>query len=145
MPSDWIWIQCNHFEKAANASMMISVARIPWLTGHFPGFLSFATIGEGKVYRFATYNNSKIVDLKITESTVQLVLENKEHRMEITANRNISGQLKAPVHGKMDRKIAESLDAEIEIRILTRSGNILFEDKGKHTGLEVVGDISRYI
>ena len=30
MPSSWIWIQTNNF-KNSNSSIMISIARIPWL------------------------------------------------------------------------------------------------------------------
>ncbi|MFP4550116.1 MAG: tocopherol cyclase family protein [Spirochaetales bacterium] len=40
MPSAWIWMQCNGF-ATPGASLMISIARIPWLNGQFTGFLGF--------------------------------------------------------------------------------------------------------
>jgi hypothetical protein len=144
MPSDWIWLQCNHFENQSDVSLMISLARIPWLTGHFPGFLSFVTINN-EVYRFATYNNSKIKTLKIENDKVELLLANKKHTLSVLVERKISGVLKAPVKGEMERKIAESLDANISIKLHNRKGDILYEGEGKHAGLEIVGDVSQYI
>ncbi|MEX0980958.1 MAG: tocopherol cyclase family protein [Bacteroidales bacterium] len=144
MPSDWIWMQCNHFIDAPEASMMISIARIPWLNGHFPGFLSFVKVGE-EVYRFATYNNSKISSIRVGDSTVRLQLTNRRNSIEVEVERNTTGQLKAPVKGQMERKIAESLDARINIRLTGKNGGKIFEGAGEHTGLEIVGDVVQYI
>jgi tocopherol cyclase len=144
MPSDWIWMQCNHFDTAPEASMMLSIARIPWLTGFFPGFLSFIKVGE-KVHRFATYNNSKISAIHVDDSSVRLQLTNHRNSLDVEVARNTTGQLKAPVKGQMDRKIAESLDAEIRIKLALKNGEILFEGSGGHTGLEIVGDVARFI
>ncbi len=144
MPSDWIWLQCNHFESDPDASLMISIARIPWLTGHFPGFLSFVRV-NGKVYRFATYNHSRISGLSIKEDSVELTLESRHFNLKVLVERRLSGQLKAPVLGKMERKIAESLDAGISVNLIHKSGEELLVGKGKHAGLEIVGDVSKYI
>jgi tocopherol cyclase len=144
MPSDWIWMQCNHFDEDPEASMMISIARIPWLTGHFPGFLSFIKVG-GEVHRFATYNNSKINSVAVDDNTVRLQLSNRRFRLEVEVERNTTGQLKAPVKGQMDRKIAESLDAKVRIALSDKNGKKVFEGTGSHTGLEIVGDVTRYI
>jgi tocopherol cyclase len=144
MPSDWVWMQCNHFDDAPEASMMISIARIPWLTGHFPGFLSFIKVG-GEVHRFATYNNSKIGFIHIDGSSVRLQLKNRSCNLEVEVERNSTGELTAPVKGQMDRKIAESLDAAIRIKLTSINGEIMFEGTGEHTGLEIVGDVTRYI
>ncbi len=144
MPSDWIWMQCNHFEGHPEMSMMISVARIPWLTGFFPGFLSFVKVGS-VVYRFATYNRSSIESLSVDEQSVNLVLKNSKHRLEVTVMRNHTGQLKAPVEGQMERKIAESLDASVEIRLTTRGGDLVCDGAGRYAGLEIVGDMTQVI
>lgn len=144
MPSDWVWMQCNHFEGAPDASMMISVARIPWLTGHFPGFLSFFRIG-GEVYRFATYNRSGIRRLVLQPDKVELEMSNRKYLLELTVERRISGQLKAPVKGQMDRKIAESLDADLTLRLSKQNGETIYEGRGEHAGLEIVGDVTAYI
>ncbi len=43
---------------------MISLARIPWMKGYFPGFLSFFKTGD-KLYRFATYNRSQVESIEL--------------------------------------------------------------------------------
>lgn len=144
MPSDWIWMQCNHFSGMPDASMMISVARIPWLTGHFPGFLSFFRIGD-KVFRFATYNRSKIARLEVQADKVSLQLSNRKYVLEVMVERRVSGQLMAPVKGQMERKIAESLDADLHVRLSNQDGSLIYEGKGTHAGLEIVGDVTQYI
>ncbi|MCF8224849.1 MAG: tocopherol cyclase family protein [Bacteroidales bacterium] len=144
MPSDWIWLQCNHFQGRDDCSIMISIARIPWLNGHFPGFLSFIMIAD-KIYRFATYNRSKIKYLEIEPDAVKVELNNPRYRLEVTIFRQVSGQLKAPVQGKMSRKIAESLDANLKVRLTDNKGDVIFEGKGEHAGLEIVDDVTKYI
>ena len=144
MPSDWIWMQCNHFEEDEGASMMISIARIPWLRGHFPGFLSFLRVGR-EVYQFATYNGSKIIFLDVQEHFVEIILKSKKATLNISVKRNTSGLLKAPVHGEMNRKIAESLDANIKVILRNADGKTIFEGSGTHAGLEIVGDVQQYI
>jgi hypothetical protein len=144
MPSDWIWVQCNHFEEDPGMSMMVSIARIPWLTGHFPGFLSFIRC-KGEVFQFATYNRSRIEAIEITGEEVSFILKNRRNSLEVRIKRSLSGSLQAPVHGEMDRKIAETLDATVWIRLSDRKGRAIFEGSGHHGGLEVVGDIASYI
>lgn len=144
MPSDWVWMQCNHFAGAEDASMMISVARIPWLTGHFPGFLSFFRIG-GEIYRFATYNRSKLRKLALQPDKVELEMDNRKYRIEVIVERKVSGLLKAPVKGQMERKIAESLDADLSVRLSKQDGKVIYEGKGEHAGLEIVGDVTAYL
>lgn len=144
MPSDWIWLQCNHFAESAQASMMISIARIPWLTGHFPGFLSFVKVDD-KIYRFATYNRSKIARLEVEPDRVIMELVNPKYLLHVETERKVSGSLQAPVHGNMNRKIAESLDARVNVRLEERNGKVLFESEGMHAGLEIVEDVTKYI
>ena len=58
-PKCWIWTHCNHFKDSTPASLMASVAHIPWMGKYFPGFIVVLWI-DGKEYRFATYNRSKM-------------------------------------------------------------------------------------
>ena len=144
MPSDWIWVQCNHFQGNNNTSLMISIARIPWLRGHFPGFLSFFYV-NGKVYRFATYNRSQIKSVEMDQDEANVVLVKGGMQLEVNISRSVSGNLKAPEMGEMSRKIAESLDAELNIRLRSKNGQVLLEDTGHHAGLEIVGDVTKYL
>ncbi len=143
MPSDWIWMQSNHFGSDRGASFMLSVARIPWLKSYFPGFLAFLLI-NGRVYRFATYNRSKVTSLEVSDREVRVVLENRRYRLEVKALRMDGGVLKAPRHGSMKREIKESIISTLHLELKDRHGNVLFSDAGRFAGLEIVGDMQQY-
>ena len=143
MPSDWIWIQSNHFNRDPEASFMLSLARIPWMGGFFPGFLSFFMTG-GKLYRFATYKRSSVSLIEVKEEEVHIELSNKSHTLAVRVYRNIGGILKAPRHGEMDRDIQESIVSRMNIELRDKEGKVLFTGTGKHAGLEIVGDVAQY-
>lgn len=135
-PSSWVWMQSNHFNEAV--SFMLSIARIPWLRSHFIGFLSVLMI-EGTVYRFATYTGARIVELRISDDEVFATIEDGSHVIRVNAFSSHAGLLRAPVSGEMDRRIAESIDAAVEISLSGRDGVTLYSGRGLHAGLEVVG------
>lgn len=143
MPSDWIWIQSNHFEQDPGASFMLSLARIPWKGSYFPGFLSFFKVG-GELYRFATYKKSIVDKIVIDKDQLQIRLKSKKHNLAIIVFRRIGGILKAPRHGEMDREIKESIVSSMEIELKDNKGQLLFRGTGAHTGLEIVGDVEKY-
>ena len=144
MPSDWVWMQSNHFLNSENSSFMLSVARIPWGKGFFPGFLSFLYV-EGEVFRFATYNGSKISNISVSDKEIAIEVHNRKHKLKISAIPNRAGMLKAPRHGNMDREIFESLNSKLNIELSGSKGKHIFKSEGIYAGLEVVGDISKYI
>lgn len=135
-PSSWIWMQSNNFHEAA--SFMLSIARIPWLRGHFIGFLSVLMI-EGKIYKFATYTGARIVELEISDERVLATIEDGSHVLKVNALSSHAGLLRAPVSGVMDRRIAESIDATVKLSLSERDSTPLYSGKGLHAGLEVVG------
>ena len=143
MPSDWIWIQSNHFDQHSKVSFMLSVARIPWLNGYFPGFLSFLQL-EGKLYRFATYNRSSVRSLHESEDRVEIVLGNKKHTLEVTALKQEGGLLKAPENGSMERHIKESILSTLDLVLKNHRGDILFSGTGRYAGLEIVGKMEKF-
>ena len=62
------------------------------------------------------------------------------------ASRAEGGLLIAPTPSGMDRRIAETLDARVSVRLSQRNsrGNqVIFEDEGRNAGLEAVGDLDR--
>ena len=141
MPSSWIWMQSNHFSDA-NSSFMLSIANIPWLGKSFNGFLGFL-YHNGKTYHFATYRRTKL-HLEVTENNmVNIRIENKKNTILIQAKSKNTGLLKAPVEGSMDRRIAESIDANMNITLLDKKGKIIFTDSTNITGLEMVGDYKK--
>lgn len=138
MPSAWIWMQSNHFSKK-NCSFMLSVANVPWLGKSFTGFLGFFFL-DGTIRRFATYTNAKLVLEQISLNSVNMTIKDKDNIYEIEAMRNEVGLLKAPVNGSMDRRIPESINAIINLKVLDSKGDTIFNDSTSIAGLELVGD-----
>ena len=61
--------------------------------------------------------------------------------LEISAKRRRGGLLHAPEPTQMHRRVEETLDARIHLRLADRAGQILLEDCGEVAALEVHGDI----
>lgn len=142
-PSAWIWGQSNHFDHPG-VSLMISVAVIPWLRSFFGGFI-IGLLYEGRILRFATYNGSKIDTVDVDDKEVHLEVRNTRYRLKIRALRVEGGLLQAPTKVEMGRRIMETLNAKISIRLENRDGEILYEGTGENAGLETVGDLDRLI
>ena len=80
------------------------------------------------------------MDVQISDSnTVVLSIQNRKHLFTIKARTSNAGLLQAPVDGAMDRRIAESIDAHLEITMKTKKGEVIFTDSTNITGLEMVG------
>lgn len=142
-PSAWIWGQSNHFNHPG-ISLMMSVAVIPWLGSFFGGFI-IGLLYEGKILRFATYNGSKIESISLDDREVHLEVRNGGFRLKIRALRAEGGLLQAPTKVEMGRRIMETLNAKISIRLETREGDLLYQGTGENAGLETVGDLDRLI
>ena len=141
MPSAWIWIQSNNF-SSPKTSFMLSVANVPWMGSSFPGFLGFF-LNDSLITRFGTYSGAK-VKLDTTDSnTIKITITDKEYTYYLEATRNKAGMLKAPLKGAMDRRIAESVDAQLKLRVTDKKGIVIFDDTTSITGLETVGDLSK--
>ncbi len=145
-PQAWIWYQSNHFQHP-NLCITASMAIIPWGKLAFPGFI-VGLWHEGRLFRFATYTGAKVRDLSISDDQVHWILEGSNHRLEMNARRTSGGILLAPTIAGMDRRIAETLTATIEIKLSHRKGSNwigILEDVGSCAGLEAVGDLDRLI
>jgi tocopherol cyclase len=137
-PSAYFWMQSNHFSEKG-FSLKASVAKIPWLGSSFVGFIAGIYL-QDKLIRFTTYNGTKLLKSFADEAVVELVMENKEHRIEILAHRKDATSLASPIMGFMDGRISESMTASIDVKLTDRKqGTILFEDTGHNAGLEVAG------
>jgi hypothetical protein len=136
-PSSWIWMQTNHFQHH-EASLMASVANIPFMGTHFVGFLISFWL-EGKFYRFATYTGAKMTFSKVYDDRVELKFKNGKFRLVITAFKGATGELVSPIEGNMAGKVNESLDAKVHFKLL-KNNQIVFDDWGRNAGLEVAGN-----
>lgn len=143
-PAGYVWMASNHLEGAPEASLIASVAIIPWLKSAFRGFI----IGfkhDGKLHKWSTYNRAKEIELVIDDSHVRWALEGKHGRLELRAERVRGGLLHAPLRTAMYQRVEETLDATVEIRHTDALGNVLYEGKAVCAGLEVFGDIKKLL
>jgi hypothetical protein len=143
-PSAWIWTQTNHFNHA-DTCLTASIAIIPWLGNAFPGFI-VGLWHNGQLYRFATYTGAQTRVLDISSDQVRWELTNRNCTLEMIASRAEGGLLIAPTPSGMDRRIAETLDARVSVRLSQRNSRgtqVIFEDEGRNAGLEAVGDLDR--
>jgi hypothetical protein len=139
-PSAYFWMQSNHFEEPG-ISLKASVAKIPWVTGSFTGFIAGLWFKD-KLYQFTTYNGTRLIRSHADLSTVKLFMENKHHRLELEASRDHATSLASPIQGFMDGRIEESMTALVRVQMMEVPGRqVLFEGTGRNTGLEVAGNI----
>ena len=133
-PSSWIWMQSNHLSGVEQASLMVSVARIPWLGNHFPGFLAGLLL-DGQLYRFTTYNGAKsTVSIDEAKREVHLHFQRKGLSLRIRARQaGGTGALAAPVSGAMAGKVNESLQSTFYLQ-LTENGKLRYEGEGRNAG-----------
>ncbi len=147
-PAGYLWAHSNTFQHQ-DASLMASVALIPWRGREFRGFIVGLRTG-GKLYKFATYTGARSVQLRVDDSHVFWTLQSRSLpgmtplRLEMKADRVAGGLLHAPIRTEMHRRVEETLDSKIAIR-LSRGAEVLFDDVGLAAGLEVHGDTDRLL
>lgn len=137
-PSDWVWLQSNSF-GADRASVMVSIARIPWLGRHFVGFLA-VVYANGRIHRLATYTGASLDVLNLHKDSVEVGISARDATLSVSATREKPGGLKAPIDGAMDRTIAETVISTVTVRFSDGNGTTLFSGTGTAGGLEVAGD-----
>jgi tocopherol cyclase len=138
MPRAWIWAQANGF-AGPGSCLLFSLARIPWLGRTFPGF--FALLAEGgRIHRFGTYTGARVATAELLARELRVVIRDRRRVLRLHAERSHEGTLLAPVDGAMERRIAESIDARIRVRLEDLRGRVLFEGAGGNAGLEIVGN-----
>lgn len=142
-PEAWLWCQANNF-SSSDASLFVSVAKIPWMGRHFTGLIAFLLTG-GKFYLYATYNGSVIRDLTRSSDEVAFSLKGRDTTLRVRIIQRGSGLLKAPVSGRMSRIIRESVDSDVEAVLTGSGGNVIFSDYSRRAGVEIIEGIFGYI
>ena len=141
-PDSWAWVHCNTF-NASKSSFTFSVAKIPWLGSYFIGFISYLNY-DGKFINFSTWSRARMEKMVYRDKTLHVRISNARYLLEFSAVNNDAGQLKAPELGSMTRMIKETVDASLELRLLDREGNMLFQDQGTRAGMELIEKILEY-
>ncbi len=145
-PNAYVWIQSNHF-KQPGVSLMVSVAKITWLTGDFRGFI-IGLLLDGKLYRFATYTGAQLHYLKLSDSQVQLAVSDRNFLLNIEALRTEGGLLHAPYQMTMMQRVSETLKSQVKVElydIYKNKKNLIFSDDGNPAGLDVNGKLEEIV
>jgi len=145
-PRGYVWMQTNHFD-VPQTSLTASIAVIPNLGRHFAGFI-VGLWHDGVLYRFTTYNGSKVSTLRVSDTIVEWTLYNRHHELQILATRAEGGLLKGPLREDMHMRVDETMIASVELRLFRLDGfrkTLLFEGHGRNTAMEVVGDLSMLV
>jgi hypothetical protein len=137
-PRAYVWMQSNHFDGMDEASLMASVAHIPWLGSYFVGFICGFWL-QGKLYRFATYTGARKY-LKINDNMLELVFKSRRLELRILAAQAPGASLVSPISGEMTGKIQESLMASVQVQLL-EDNKVVYEGSGRNAGLEVAGNL----
>lgn len=134
-PKAYIWCQGNNFQKS-NASFMLSIADIPFKFFNFRGVIC-ALIINNQEFKFTTYNNTEIKKYNIDNTSLNIVLKKGCYELDIKSKYNEGIKLIAPVKGKMQKEIFESITTVITVT-LKKNNNIIFSDISTNCGLEIV-------
>lgn len=130
-PKTYLWVQSNSF-KGEKASIMVSIADIPFLGLEFKGCIA-VIFYKGKEYRLATYNGVKII--KYDEKG--LIIRRGNYKLEVIINENYPQKLLAPNGGEMVRTIYENIECTAKFKFYISKEKI-FELESKNTSFEYV-------
>jgi tocopherol cyclase len=145
-PEAWVWCQSNHFQSGGTC-FTGSMAIIPWVRRAFLGFIS-GLWHRNRLYRFTTYTGARLIRFEVDDLKVHWALRQKKLTMEVTADRSKGSLLKAPTPDGMIRRISETLKSTIEVKLFRSSpagDEIIFNEKGRHAGFEIAGDLQRLL
>lgn len=136
-PDAWVWCQSNHLSGTDQpASLMASVAKIPWLGSSFTGFLATFLL-EGELHLFTTWARSRVQSEFTKAGEVRLTFSAPGKRLEVSGRPAPGGELASPVTGQaMTGKINESLQAELGVRLIL-DGALAYGGTARWAGLEV--------
>lgn len=134
-PKSYIWCQGNNFKKR-NASFMMSIADVPFKLFTFKGVICVLLI-DNEEFKFTTYNNTKLVEYQVTEDFFNITLKKNLYSLNIKSKYSKGLKLAAPVKGKMDKDIFESISASVTVT-LKKENEIIFCDTSTMCGLEIV-------
>lgn len=134
-PKSYIWCQGNDFKNPL-ASFMLSIADIPLGSFRFQGIICVLIINK-KEFRFSTYNNAKLVKYDVNANSLNVVLKKGCYSLQVKSNNTSARKLLAPVKGKMEKDVFESITASMTVT-LKKKNKIIFSDISVNCGLEIV-------
>lgn len=136
-PLGYVWTQSNHFGQPGTC-VTASVARIPWITGNFRGFL-IGFLHGGTLHRFTTYTGASIESLRLSRTHLHLAVRNRTHRLTIEAEKTEGALLHAPYEHNMIERVAETMTSTMSVCFERLDGGVVFEGEGRSACLETQG------
>ena len=106
-PNSYLWTQCV-WDAPERGSLMLAVATIPLPVGSFTGCIC-SVFYCGREYRLATYQGAKIEEWSSSGATIR----QGTYRLKVELLEAHGQALHAPVEGRMERTIHESLCARV--------------------------------
>lgn len=134
-PKSYIWCQGNNFKKS-DTSFMLSIANIPFKVFSFIGVICVIII-DNKEFRFTSYNDTKIIKYDIVNNILNITLKKGSYILNIKSKYDRGFKLFAPIKGRMEKDIFESINTIINVT-LKKNNVIIFSDTSKNCGLEIV-------
>ena len=134
-PKSYIWCQGNNFQNS-NASFMLSIADIPFKAFNFRGIICDFLIDNNE-HKFTTYNNAKLLNYNVDDKSIDILLKKGHYDLNIKSDNSTGLKLSAPVKGKMEKDIFESISASITVT-LKENNTVIFSDTSQNCGLEIV-------
>lgn len=144
-PTGYIWHQTNHFDTVGT-SLSASIATVPNVGLQVAGFI----VGfwhEKQLYKFTTYNGTKVTHVHVDDNLVDWGLINQKYEIQIKAERAEGGLLLGPEREDMHKRVDETLQSRIDVELYSVKGKseLIFKGTGRNAGLEVVGDLSKIL
>ena len=128
-PTKYLWTQCV-WDGPERGSLMLAIATIPLPVGGFTGCIC-SVLYRGREYRLATYRGVKIE----ARSSSGAVIRQGRYRLEAELLSERRQPLRAPVEGRMERTIHESLCAEVRYRFW-HGDSLLFQHTNPNASFE---------
>lgn len=128
-PDAYLWTQCL-WGGPEGGSLMLAIATIPLPVGGFTGCICSVLTG-GREYRLATYRGAGIERWSPTGA----VIRQGRYRLAAELLSQRQQPLRAPVEGKMERTIHESLCAQVRYRFW-RGDELLFQHTDANASFE---------
>ena len=128
-PSKYLWTQCL-WDGPEQGGLMLAIAAIPLPVGSFTGCICSVFTG-GREYRLATYRGARIE----AWSPSAAVIRQGKYRLAAELLNERRQPLRAPVEGRMERTIHESLCAEVCYRFW-HGDSLLFQHTDPNASFE---------
>ena len=128
-PSEYLWTQCV-WNGPERGGLMLAVAAIPLPVGGFTGCIC-SILYRGREHRLATYRGAKVE----AWSSSGAVIRQGKYRLEVELVNERRQPLRAPVEGRMERTVHESLCAEMRYRFW-HGNNLLLEHMDTNASFE---------